>query len=120
LGLHLTLPNVDYGAIVAGYVGVVMVGAAWVAIGLFASSLTSNQIVAAVIGISLLLILYIAFSFLPLPAPYADLLNQVNASTHAQSFHEGRLAVTDLVYFLTLTMAPLFLATRVLESRRWW
>jgi ABC-2 type transport system permease protein len=119
LGLHLTLPNVDYGAIVAGYLGVVMVGAAWVAIGLFASSLTSNQIVAAVIGISLLLLLYIAFSFLPLPAPYADFFNQVNASTHAQSFHEGRLAVTDLVYFLTLTLAPLFLATRVLESRRW-
>jgi ABC-2 type transport system permease protein len=119
IGLHLTLPNVDYGAIVAGYVGVVVVGAAWVAIGLFASSLTSNQIVAAVIGISVLLVLYIAFSFLPLPAPYADFFNQVNASAHAQSFHEGRLAVADLAYFLTLTLAPLFLATRVLESRRW-
>ncbi|MBO0687708.1 MAG: ABC transporter permease subunit [Candidatus Dormibacteraeota bacterium] len=119
VGLHLTLPNVDYGAIVAGYLGELLVGGAWVALGLLASSLTSNQIVAAVIGICLLLILYIAFSFLPLPSPYGDFFNQVNASTHAQSFHDGRLVLGDVVYFLTLIVAPLFLATRVLESRRW-
>lgn len=119
IGLQLTLPNVDYGAILGGYLGELLVGGAWVALGLLASSLTSNQIVAAVIGICLLLVLYIAFSFLPLPSPYGDFFNQVNASTHAQSFHDGRLVLGDVVYFLTLIVAPMFLATRVLESRRW-
>jgi ABC-2 type transport system permease protein len=119
LGLHLTLPNVDYGGIVAGYAGVLLVGGAWIAIGLFASSLTSNQIVAAVVGVGLLMVLYLAFAFLPVPQPYSDVLGYVNASAHAQSFHGGRLTVPDVVYFLTLIVAPLFLATRVLESRRW-
>jgi ABC-2 type transport system permease protein len=118
-GHHLTLPNVDYGGIVAGYVGLMLVGGAWIAIGLLASSVTSNQIVAAVLGIGLLLMLYVAFSFLPLPQPYSDSFAYVNASAHAQSFHDGRLALSDVVYFVTLIVAPLFLATRVLESRRW-
>jgi ABC-2 type transport system permease protein len=118
-GLHLTLPNVDYGGIVAGYLGLMLVGGAWIAIGVLASSLTSNQIIAAVVGIGLLLILYVVFSFLPLPRPYSDFFDYLNASSHAQSFHEGRLALADVVYFLTLIVAPLFLATRVLESRRW-
>ena len=66
-----------------------LVGGAWIAIGLLASSLTSNQIVAAVLGIGLLLLLYIVFSFLPLPSPYSDFFGYLNASTHAQSFHDG-------------------------------
>jgi ABC-2 type transport system permease protein len=119
LGLHLTLPNVDYGGIVAGYVGLLLLGGAWIAVGLFASSLTSNQIVAAVVGIGLLLLLYVAFSFLPLPQPYSDFFDYLNASTHAQSFHQGRLVLSDVVYFVTVIVAALFLTTRVLESRRW-
>ena len=96
-----------------------LVGGAWIAIGLLASSLTSNQIVAAVVGIGLLLLLYVAFSFLPLPEPYSDFFDYVNASTHAQSFHQGRLVLSDVVYFVTVIIAALFLTTRVLESRRW-
>ena len=99
--------------------GLLLVGGAWIAIGLLASSLTSNQIVAAVVGIGLLLVLYVAFSFLPLPQPYSDFFEYVNASTHAQSFHSGRLVLSDLVYFVTVIAAALFGATRVLESRRW-
>jgi ABC-2 type transport system permease protein len=119
LGLHLTLPNVDYGGILAGYLGLLLVGGAWIAIGLLASSLTSNQIVAAVLGIGLLLVLYVVFSFLPLAPPYGDFFAYVNGSVHAQSFHQGRLVLSDAVYFLTLIVAALFLTTRVLESRRW-
>jgi ABC-2 type transport system permease protein len=119
LGLHLTLPNVDYGRIVAGYVGLLLVGGAWIAVGLLASSLTSNQIVAAVLGIGALLVLYVVFSFLPLQQPYADFFSYLNASAHAQSFHEGRLVLSDAVYFVTVILAALFLTTRVLESRKW-
>ena len=119
LGLHLTLPDVDYGGILAGYVGLLLVGGAWIAIGLLASSVTSNQIVAAVLGVGLLLLLYVVFSFLPLPEPFSDFFGYVNASSRAQSFHNGRLVLSDAVYFLTVIGAALFLTTRVLESRRW-
>ena len=121
LGLHIELPTVDYGRILAGYVGVILVGAAWVALGLFASSLTSNQIIAAVLGVGLLLAFQYLFGTLAtlLVSPYSDFFDYLNATTHASSFSGGRLVPRDAVYFVTLTAAALFLTTRVLESRKW-
>jgi ABC-2 type transport system permease protein len=119
VGLHLTLPYVDYGAIVAGYIGLMLVGAAWIAIGVLASSITSNQIVAAVVGIGILLLLYVALAFLPLPDPWGSFFDYINASSHAQSFHSGQVVLRDVVFFLSLTVGALFGAARVLESRRW-
>jgi ABC-2 type transport system permease protein len=121
LGLHLELPTVDYGRIVAGYLGVAMVGAAWVAIGLFASSLTSNQIIAAVVGVGLLLAFQYLFATLAtfLVSPYSNFFDYLNAANHAASFSSGRLVPKDAIYFVTLTAAALFLTTRVIESRKW-
>jgi ABC-2 type transport system permease protein len=121
LGLHLDLPTVDYGRIVAGYVGVALVGAAWVALGLFASSLTSNQIIAAVVGVGLLLAFQYLFGTLAtfLVSPYSDFFDYLNAANHAASFSAGRLVPKDAVYFVTLTAGALFLTTRVIESRKW-
>jgi ABC-2 type transport system permease protein len=121
LGLHFDLPTVDYGRIVAGYIGVALVGAAWVAIGLFASSLTSNQIIAAVLGVGLLLAFQYLFATLStfLVPPYSNFFDYLNAAGHAASFSAGRLVPRDAIYFLTLTIAALFLTTRVIESRKW-
>jgi ABC-2 type transport system permease protein len=121
LGLHFDLPTVDYGRIVAGYIGVALVGAAWVAIGLFASSLTSNQIIAAVLGVGLLLAFQYLFATLStfLVPPYSNFFDYLNAAGHAASFSSGRLVPKDAVYFVTLTAAALFLTTRVIESRKW-
>jgi gliding motility-associated transport system permease protein len=121
LGLHLELPTVDYGRIFAGYVGVALVGAAWVALGLLASSLTSNQIIAAVLGVGFLLAFQYLFGTLStfLVSPYSDFFEYLNAGTHSGSFSAGRLATKDAVYFLTLTIGTLFLTARVLESRKW-
>lgn len=120
-GIHLQLPNVDYGGIVAGYVGVILVGAAWVALGLLASSLTSNQIIAAVLGVGLLLAFQYLFGTLStfLLPPYSEFFDYLSAGSHAQSFGLGRIVLRDVVYFLTLTAAALFITTRVVESRKW-
>ena len=121
LGLHLELPTVDYGRIAAGYVGVALVGAAWVSLGLLASSLTSNQIIAAVVGVGLLLAFQYLFGTLAtfLVSPYSDFFDYLNAANHAGSFSAGRLVPKDAIYFVTLTAGALFLTTRIVESRRW-
>ena len=121
LGLRLQLPDVDYGGIFTGYVGIFLVGAAWVALGLLASSLTSNQIIAAVLGVGFLLAFQYLFGTLStfLLPPYSDFFDYLNAAGHSQSFNLGRLVLKDVVYFVTLTAGALFLATRVVESRKW-
>jgi ABC-2 type transport system permease protein len=124
LGLRVSLPEVDYGAMVAGYVGAVLVGAAWVALGLLASSVTRHRALAAAIGIAVLLGLqYAPDALVPtlptLGSPFADLLRSAGAAGHDRTFAQGQVVLRDVVYFLTLTVGALFLATRVVESRRW-
>ena len=121
LGMQLQLPDVDYGGIVAGYVGVLLVGAASVALGLLASSLTSNQIIAAVLGVGLLLSFQYLFGTLStfLRPPYSEFFDYLSAGSHAQSFNLGRIVLRDVVYFVTLTAGALFVTTRVVESRKW-
>ena len=123
LGLQVTLPAVDYGSIVAGYVGLALVGAAWTAIGLFASSLTGNQIIAAVLGIGVLLCFEYLFGVVAGYAANAGMVGSVfgylDASSHADTLWQGRILLRDAVYFVTLTLGALFLTARVLESRRW-
>lgn len=123
VGLQVTLPAVDYGSIVAGYVGLALVGAAWTAIGLFASSLTGNQIIAAVVGIGVLLCFEYLFGVVAGYAANAGMVGSVFAyldtSSHADTLWQGRILLRDAVYFVTLTLGALFLTARVLESRRW-
>lgn len=121
LGFHMSLPNVDYGAIFTGYVGILLLGASWVALGLLASSLTHNQIIAAVIGILVLIVLQYGFGVLAgfATAPFSDLFEYLSASNRAQSFNHGQIVLRDLLYFVTLTAGTLFVTTRVVESRKW-
>ncbi|HSR23715.1 MAG TPA: ABC transporter permease, partial [Candidatus Eisenbacteria bacterium] len=114
-------PGMDYGAVLTGYVGIVLVGASWVALGILASSLTRSQVIAAVAGIVALLALQYLFGTLAglVQPPLSDLLEYAGAAGHAQSFERGRLVLRDVVYFLTLSSGALFLAARVVESRRW-
>jgi ABC-2 type transport system permease protein len=121
LGLQFPIPAVDYGAIAAGYLGILLLGAAWVAIGLLASSVTSYQIVAAVLGIVVLLAFQLLFAYAGsvFSAPVGDLLDYLSAFNRFQPFNQGQIFVRDVVYFLSLTVAALFITTRVVESRKW-
>ena len=121
LGVQVSLPSVDYGPVITGYAGILLVGAAWVALGVLASSLTQNQIVAAIVGVGALVVLQYGFGALAgvIAPPLSDLLDYLAASSRAQSFNEGQIVLRDLVYFATLTLGALFIATRVVESRTW-
>jgi ABC-2 type transport system permease protein len=121
LGVSLHVANLEYGPIVAGYIGVLVVGAAFLAVGLFASSLTHNQVVAAVTAVGVLVALVYLVGYLAafLFPPYSDFFDYLSAYNRYQSFLQGQLVLRDAVYFATVTAAALFLTVRVLESRRW-
>ena len=121
LGVRLSLPSVDYGPVFTGYVGVLLIGAAWVALGLLASSLTRSQITAAVIGIVMLVALEYGFGALAAfgTPPLSDALDYLAASSRAQSFNQGQIVLRDVVYFVTLSIGAIFVTARVIESRKW-
>ena len=119
-GLSLSIGNLDLGATISGYLGVLMVGAAMLGVGVLTSSLTRNQLVAAFVGFLLGLVLsVVAVGASFLPAQLFDFSQYLAIYAHFETFNQGRVTVRDVVYFLALTIGALFLATRVLESRRW-
>lgn len=110
----------DTGPILSGYLGLILFGMATLSVGLFASSLTGNQIVAAVVAMGILLIL----SIIDLASTYVsgiftDLVLQISITNHLQSFARGVVDTHDLVFYVILTIFMLFLTVRSMESRRW-
>jgi len=110
----------DAGAVLAGYLGLVLVGAAWVAIGLLVSGLTRNLVVAAVGGAVALLALQYLLGVLGgiLSPPLSDLLVYAGAAEHARSFGHGQVVLRDVLYFVSLIAGALFLCVQVVGARR--
>jgi ABC-2 type transport system permease protein len=119
--LRVYASGLDIGLIGATYLGLVLVGAAAIAIGVLASSLTRNQIVAFFIAMALLLMIWYAGYVIGFfVAPPANLFFEyIGGWNRFQAFSLGQAALRDIVYFVTLTAGALFLTTRVLASRRW-
>jgi len=120
IAVYQRQPPLDYGAIVAAYLGAALVGATWVALGLVASSLARNRLVAVLAGMAVLVTLQYVLGTLAglLAPPLSDLLEYVSAADRARSFDQGQVALRDVVYFVTLTLGALFLATRAVEATR--
>lgn len=113
--------NVDTGSVIGSYIGLLFLGASFVAIGLFASSLTNNQIVAFIIGALLCLLCYMGFEMIYqlMQGRLALLLRQLGLQIHYESISRGVVDTRDVVYFLSV-VAFFLMATRlVLQSRKW-
>lgn len=110
----------DFGKIVAGYLGLFLMGGSFIAFGLFASTLSKSQVVAAVISFSFLLVFWIlgwiAESQIGV---VGDGLRYLSLTEHFEPFGEGMLNTSDVVYFLSFIAFFWFLATRSVESTRW-
>jgi ABC-2 type transport system permease protein len=112
--------NPDRGGIIGGYLGALLFGGAAIAIGLFTSSTTANQIVAAVLSFALLLILWVVDGVGGLVGgTVGAITNYVAVYTHFSDMTRGIIDTKDVIYFLSLIVGALFLATRSVESRRW-
>ena len=111
---------VDWGALGAGYLGMVLLGASCLALGLFASSLTENQIIAGVVGFALLLLLWIIGWVQELASgPLGQAMQYLSLLDHYENFTKGVINIRDLVYSGSFIFFFLFLTKRQLESRRW-
>ena len=114
--------NIDEGGMWGSYIGLLFLGSAYVAIGIFASSLTDNQIISFIIAIFLCFVIYIGFSSLSSLALFgkADLfVDQLGIQAHYISMSRGVLDTRDIIYFISLTALFIFLTKTVLESRKW-
>jgi ABC-2 type transport system permease protein len=108
--------------IFVGYLGLFLYGAAVLSIGLFASALTSNQIVAALLGAVFVAIMMLQFVLAKrLDTPVQEVLEQVDLWwLHYQGgFMKGVLNLKDVIYYLAVTYFFLLLAVKTLEAKRW-
>ncbi len=116
----MRLGDPDVGPILSGYLGYVLLGASLLAVGLFASSVTQNQIVAAVIGIGIILLLWLSGALEELVGPtMGRVVAYLPIFGHYMDMVRGVIDTTDIVYYVTLIALFLFLSTRVIESGRW-
>ena len=110
----------DLGPIISGYLGFLLYCSATLAIGLLASSLTSNQIVAAVVGFGIILLFTVIHRVSSiLSGTAATILEQLSLTTHFEAFARGVIDTSDIAYYVLITLVFLFITTRSLESRRW-
>ncbi len=118
------LPNsIDYGAMFGSYIGLLLLASAFTAIGLFASTLSNNQIVAFLISLAICFLFYTVMDSLSLIPAFENgldyVLEQIGMSFHYQNINQGLLDSRDIVYFLSLVVFFLYLCYYSLESRRW-
>jgi ABC-2 type transport system permease protein len=112
--------NVDYGALFCGYLGLVLLAAVNTSIGIFASSLTGDQIVAFIIAFLITMVFYVIYILLPLiPPSLVGVFQYVSFFYHLKNISRGVIDTRNLVYFISLTLIFLRLAVVTMESRKW-
>lgn len=129
--LLLTLPvaltvqvlgDFEIGQIIGEYIGLILLGASGIAVGLFVSSLTENQIVAFILTLLMLLFLTLVNQinrFMELPVPIAGFFNYLSLDFHFQSFVRGLIDTRDIFFFLLVSFLFIYLNIKVLVFRKW-
>jgi len=118
--LLMVLGDPDMGPIFTGYLGLFLLGSTSLAVGLFASSITSNQIVAAVVAGGILFALWFLGAAADLlPEAFGSIIGYLSLSSYFPDFMLGVVDTRGIVYYLSITALFLFLATRSLENSRW-
>jgi ABC-2 type transport system permease protein len=112
--------NLDWGSVLSGYLGIVLMGASFIALGIFFSSLTENQIVSAVLSFGALLLFWLIGWAKVIAGPAAaPILEHLSIITHLDNFAKGLIDTRDVVFYLLFSFFWLFLTLRFLNSRFW-
>ncbi len=114
--------NLDSAGVAGSYLGLLLLGASFAAVGVFASALTDNQIVAFILAVFLCFVWYVGFSSLaqlPWLAGHAYTVALWGMDTHFDSLGRGVVDSRDLVYFLGIVVVFIYLTWLVLRARKW-
>jgi ABC-2 type transport system permease protein len=112
--------NPEPGQIVAGYVGLILLSAALVALGLAVSSMTGNQVVAAAASFGIILLMWVLGSMSGGEASgWGALLSYISMVEHSTDFANGVIEARHVVYYASFVLFMLVVAVRSIESQRW-
>ncbi len=128
IALLLTLPYyftvwslgpIDHGAVWTGYLGLVLMSGAYISIGIFASSLTNNQIVAFLLALFIGIFFHIIFGFLAsnMSGAIASVFSYLSLSTHYEAISRGVIDSKDIIYFLSIISLGLVAAEAIVVKR---
>ncbi len=114
--------NIDTGATLGSYIGLFLLGAIFIAIGIFSSSITKSQIISLIIAIILCIFCYIGFEYfsqMDLFGKYDLLIDQLGISYHYYSISQGQIDSRDMIYYLSAIVFFILLTRLVLSARKW-
>lgn len=114
--------NVDSAAVVGSYIGLIFLAGVFTAIGVFASSVSDNQIISFVIAVFLCYVIYTGFDLIasmPVWGSYSYLISQLGISYHYSSISKGLVDSRDVLYFLSVISVMILATKLVLRSRKW-
>ena len=114
------LGKLDWGPVIGGYLGAILLGATFSSIGLLASSVTRNQVVAFIIGmaICLALTLLIDFMLFFLPNFLVGIFQYLSANYHFQNIAKGVIDLRDLLYFVSVSFAVLYGTNLIMKGKK--
>jgi len=118
----LSLGNLDWGPVLGGYLGAILLGGAYLSLGLFISSLTKNQIIAFVLGLVACFTAFIIgaqFVLIGAPKFIVPILDFLGLGNHFYNIAKGVIDSKDVIFYLSFIFVFLFLNARVIESRGW-
>ena len=110
----------DTGVLISAYLGTFLIGVSFIAMGTFISSITDNQIVAAILSFSLLLLFWILGWVSSISeGTLGEIISKLSILNHFDSFAKGVIDLSDIVYYLSFISFGIFLTLRSLESSKW-
>ncbi len=121
--LSIPAGNIDMGGIIGSYIGLFFLAATFSAVGVFSSSVSSNQIIAFLLGVAMCFLLYQSFDYLAKLGVFFGksdfVVEQLGISAHYASISKGVIDTRDIIYFLSVIAVFLLLTRFVINSRKW-
>jgi ABC-2 type transport system permease protein len=114
------LGTLDWGPVIGGYIGAMLLGAAFCAVGLLASSITRNQVIAFIIGMAICFTLTLLTDFFLwfLPDAFVKTFQHFSANFHFQNIAKGVVDTRDILYFLSVMFLALYGANMIMQEKK--